>query len=423
MPQYRIFQSPRLSGEVPVSTSKNAVLPILAAALLTGEEVLIHRAPTLTDVAHMIDTLRSCGAEAEIRDGCAHVRAQSVGSPRDIPALRAMRASVLVMGPILARAGACELSMPGGCAIGQRPIDLHLKGLQKLGAKVEQDGGVVRVSGALKGANVYLDFPSVGATENVLMAAVLAKGLTRIENAAKEPEIFDLCRFLNRMGARIAGGGTANLTVEGVDCLHGAEYTPIPDRIEAGTLACAAALTEGSVLLENARSEHMRALLFKLAESGVICQEDAKGLRFRGKARHPIEVRTLSYPGFPTDLQAPLMAVACQTHGLSVFLETIFENRYMHVVELKRLGAHIRVEGQLALIQGGRPLQGAKVTATDLRAAAALMLAGLTAQGETVLDDPAGHLLRGYESLEEKLSLLGAACRRLDENNPVKQQQ
>ncbi|MBQ9264521.1 MAG: UDP-N-acetylglucosamine 1-carboxyvinyltransferase [Clostridia bacterium] len=416
MPQYKVTQSPRLSGEVPVSTSKNAVLPILAAALLTPEEVLIHQVPSLTDVHHMMGILRACGAETATQGSTAVLRAVSVGSPHEHALLRTMRASVLVLGPILARTGSCELSMPGGCAIGQRPIDLHLKGLQKLGAKVEQDGGTVRVSGALKGANIYLDFPSVGATENLLMAAVLSKGVTRIENAAKEPEITDLCHFLTAMGARIAGAGTANLTVEGVEGLHGAAYTPIPDRIEAGTLACAAALTEGSVLLESARSDHMRALLFKLTESGLICQEDARGLRLRGKARHPMEARTLSYPGFPTDLQAPLMTVACQTHGLSVFLETIFENRYMHVIELRRLGAQIRVEGQLALIQGGKPLNGGHVTATDLRAAAALMLAGLIAQGETVVDDPAGHLLRGYEGLENKLRALGADAVRLVES-------
>lgn len=320
---------------------------------------------------------------------------------------------MLVMGPLLSRNGACELSMPGGCAIGQRPIDLHLKGLQKLGAHVAQDGGAVRVSGGLKGANIYLDFPSVGATENLVMAACLAKGVTRIENAAKEPEITDLCHFLTAMGARIAGAGTANIIIEGVGVLHGTAYTPIPDRIEAGTLACAAAMTEGSVLLTGARSDHMRALLFKLSESGVICQEDEKGLRLRGRARHPMEARTLSYPGFPTDMQAPLMVVAAQTHGLSVFLETIFENRFMHVVELKRLGAQIRVEGQLALIQGGKQLTGAIVTATDLRAAAALMLAGLIAQGKTTLSDPTGHLMRGYEGLEEKLGLLGAHVEKL----------
>ena len=413
MPQYKMIQSPRLSGEAMVGTSKNAVLPILAAALLTGEEVLIHRMPRLTDVDHLMQILRVCGAEVTLQDATARVRAAAVGSPREHPLLRTLRASVLVLGPLLARTGECEISMPGGCAIGQRPIDLHLKGLVKLGARVEQDGGTVRVSGDLRGANIYLDFPSVGATENLLMAAVLAKGVTRIENAAKEPEIADLCHCLAAMGARIAGTGTANLTVEGVESLHGAEYTPIPDRIEAGTLACAAAVTEGSVLLEHARSEHIRALLFKLTESGVLCQEDARGLRLRGKARHPMEARTLSYPGFPTDLQAPLMTVACQTHGLSVFLETIFENRYMHVVELKRLGAQIRVEGQLALIQGGKPLTGARVTATDLRAAAALMLAGLIAQGETVMDDPAGHLRRGYEGLEEKLRSLGGQVTRI----------
>ena len=414
MAQYRICHSPRLSGEVSVSTAKNAVLPIIAAALLTQEEVIIHQTPRLTDVEHMLGILRSCGAETETEGTDARVRALAVDSPADHGLLRTMRASVLVLGPLAARNGACSLTMPGGCAIGQRPIDLHLKGLQKLGAKVEQEGGTVTVSGFLKGANVYLDFPSVGATENLVMAATLAKGVTRIENAAKEPEITDLCHFLTLMGARIAGAGTANIIVEGVDHLHGAEYTPIPDRIEAGTLACAAALTEGSVLLTGARTDHMRALLFKLSESGLICQEDARGLRLRGRARHPMEARTLSYPGFPTDMQAPLMAVATQTHGLSVFLETIFENRYMHVVELRRLGAHIRVEGQLALIQGGRTLNGTAVTATDLRAAAALMLAGLAAQGQTTVADPAGHLARGYEGLEEKLSALGASARRLD---------
>ena len=413
MAQYQMEHSPRLSGEVAVSTAKNAVLPILAAALLTQEEVILHQTPELTDVSHMLDILRSCGAEASRTGGDARIRAVCAGNPLDHGLLRTMRASVLILGPLLARTGNCELSMPGGCAIGQRPIDLHLKGLQKLGARVEQDGGTVRVSGSLRGANVYLDFPSVGATENLIMAASLARGVTRIENAAKEPEIADLCHFLTAMGARVAGAGTANITVEGVPCLHGAEYTPIPDRIEAGTLACAAALTEGSVLLLGARTDHMRALLFKLSESGVICQEDARGLRLRGKARHPMEARTLSYPGFPTDMQAPLMVVATQTHGLSVFLETIFENRYMHVVELKRLGAQIRVEGQLALIQGGKPLNGATVTATDLRAAAALMLAGLTAQGTTVLTDTAGHLMRGYDHLEQKLQALGASVQRL----------
>ena len=413
MPLYQVAFSPRLSGEVHVSTAKNAVLPILASALLTQEEILVHQVPDLTDVRHMLEILRSCGAEVLEEKRAVSIRTVCAHSPDESALLRTMRASVLILGPLLTRTGECRLSMPGGCAIGQRPIDLHLKGLQKLGAKVEQEGGTVQVSGALKGANIYLDFPSVGATENLIMAAVLSKGVTRIENAAKEPEITDLCHFLTAMGGRIAGAGTANIMIEGVECLHGAEYTPIPDRIEAGTLACAAALTEGSVLLEGARTDHMRALLFKLTESGMICQEDARGLRLRGKARHPMEARTLSYPGFPTDMQAPLMVVATQTHGLSVFLETIFENRYMHVVELKRLGAQIRVEGQLALIQGGRALNGAHVTATDLRAAAALMLAGLIAQGRTTLSDPGGHLMRGYEGLEDKLKALGAEVKKV----------
>ena len=414
MPQYQISHSPRLSGEIPISTAKNAVLPILAACLLTKEEIILHQTPHLTDTGHMLDILSICGAAIRQEGKTVCIRADAPQSPMENELMRTMRASVLVMGPLTARCGECCLSMPGGCAIGQRPIDLHLKGLQKLGARVELSGGLVQISGKLTGANIYLDFPSVGATENLVMAATLARGVTRIENAAKEPEIVDLCHFLSAMGARIAGAGTANIIIEGVETLHGAEYTPIPDRIEAGTLACAAALTDGHVLLQGARSDHMRALLFKLSEAGVICREDKKGLRLMGKARHPMEARTLSYPGFPTDMQAPLMVVATQTKGLSVFLETIFENRYMHVVELKRLGADIRVEGQLALIQGGAPLTGAHVTATDLRAAAALMLAGLVAQGQTILSDPAGHLMRGYEALEEKLRLLGANTGRIE---------
>ena len=415
MPQYLIRQSPKLSGEVPVSTAKNAALPMMAAALLTNEEVILHRMPHLTDTLHMTRILTSCGAQAAWEGDDLSIRAEGAGSPTDEAALRSMRASVLVLGPLAARSGECSLSMPGGCAIGQRPIDLHLKGFQKLGAKVESDGGRARVSGGLKGTSVYLDFPSVGATENLVMAACLARGITRIENAAKEPEIVDLCGLLNLMGGRVAGAGTANITVEGVEKMHGAEYTPIPDRIEAGTLACAAALTDGSVLLTGARSDHMRALLFKLGEAGVIYQEDERGLRLRGRARHPLEARTLSYPGFPTDMQSLLMVVATQAHGLSVILETIFENRFMHVVELNRMGAQIRVEGQLAMIHGGKPLTGAHVTATDLRAAAALIVAGLCAQGETLLSDPAGHLMRGYEGLEDKLAMLGADAKKLTE--------
>lgn len=412
MAVYSIQHSPKLSGDVRVSTSKNAVLPILAAALLTQEEVFIQNVPQLSDVENMCRILSQCGAEVRMEQEGVRVCARQIESPRQQDALRTMRASVLILGPLLARCGEAILSMPGGCAIGQRPIDLHLKGLQKLGARIQLEGGAVRAEGKLTGSSIYLDFPSVGATENLLMAAALARGVTRIENAAKEPEIVDLCQFMNACGARIVGGGTANITVEGVTHLHGTVYSPIPDRIEAGTLACACAVTDGSVLLMGARSDHMRALLFKLQEMGMIIQEDQKGLRLRGKARHPIEVRTLSYPGFPTDMQAPMMVAASQVSGLSVFLETIFENRFMHAVELGRMGAQIRVEGQLALIHGS-DLVGAQVNATDLRAAAALMIAGLCAQGETLLMDENNHLLRGYEALESKLCQLGGTVVRM----------
>ena len=416
MSQYLIGQSPRLSGEVSISTSKNAVLPILAAALLTHEEIIIHQVPNLTDTCHMAEILKVCGAEVSFCQGDMRIRALSIGSPKENSLLRTMRASVLVLGPLAARTGECELSMPGGCAIGQRPIDLHLKGLQKLGAKVELDGGIARVSGGLKGANIYLDFPSVGATENILLASVLADGHTRIENAAKEPEIIDLCMFLRQMGAEIEGVGTGTLYVTGQKQLHGCVYRPIPDRIEAGTILCAAAMTDGSVLLRNACPEHMRAVLFKLKEAGVSLRESSAGLRISGRAIHPFQVRTLAYPGFPTDMQAPMMALALKMRGTSVFLETIFENRFMHAREMARLGAHIRIEDRIALVNGGQPLAGATVNSTDLRGGAAMILAGMAAEGETLLQDPQGHIARGYEDLPGMLSALGADVTVMDWN-------
>ena len=402
-----------------VSTAKNAVLPILAAGLLTQEPLIVKDVPRITDVDILLQILRECGAEVERSGRDVSVCAQNPGSPENEAIIRKLRASVLVLGPILARSGSACVFLPGGCAIGQRPIDLHVKGLQTMGAIVHARGGQRQLSGKLIGDRVYLDLPSVGATENLMMAATLARGQTILENAAKEPEIVDLARFLTEMGARVAGAGTANIIIEGVESLHGTSYRPIPDRIEAGTLACAAALTEGSVFIKNARPDHLRAVLFKLSETGVLWQEDARGIRLRGRARHPIEVRTLSYPGFPTDMQAPMTVVATQAHGLSIFLETIFENRFMHLIELKRLGAQIRVEGQLAMIHGGKQLTGATVRATDLRSAAALMLSGLVAQGETTLLDDAGHLLRGYESLENKLNALGANIQLIAEKEMV----
>ena len=408
MPIYTIRNSPALHGEARINTSKNAVLPLMAAALLCRTPVTLHQVPALTDVDSMAEALAACGARVK-RDGRdMTVAAEDLHSPGDAAVMRRLRASILVLGPLCARAGEAEVPLPGGCAIGQRPVDIHLRGLHALGAETAQENNLAIARGRLRGGSVYLDFPSVGATENLVMAAALAEGVTRIENAAKEPEIVDLCDFLNRCGARILGAGTGTIVVDGVRRLCGAEYTPIPDRIEAGTLACAAAVTEGSVLLSGARTDHLRALLFKLREMGMLVQEDARGLCLRGRAKRSADVRTLSYPGFPTDLQAPMMAVCCKAKGRSVFLETIFENRYMHAVALSRMGADIRTEGRMAVVQGGLPLYGCPVEATDLRAGAALMLAGLIAQGETRLLDEAGHIDRGYERLDEKLRLLGA---------------
>ncbi|NCB05089.1 MAG: UDP-N-acetylglucosamine 1-carboxyvinyltransferase [Clostridia bacterium] len=408
MATYLIRHSPQLSGEVTVNTAKNAALPILAAGLLTREPLKVLATPDITDVKTLLEILRDCGAEVTQSGADVSVSAAEPQSPSEDAAMRKLRASILVLGPILARAGSACVSLPGGCAIGQRPIDLHLKGLQALGAKAYQTGGQVQLSGRLVGASVYLDLPSVGATENLMMAATLAQGTTKIENAAKEPEITDLANCLNTMGAKVRGAGTGSITIEGVEELHGATYRPIPDRVEAGTLACAAAITHGSVLLRGACPEHMRAVLFKLMEAGVGVRETPAGIRLSGTAASPFEIRTLAYPGFPTDMQAPMTVVALQSHGTSVILETIFENRFMHATELSRLGAHIRVENNVALIEGGIPLCGATVRSTDLRAGAALMLAGLIAQGETVLLDPAGHIARGYQDLPQKLRSLGA---------------
>ena len=381
MATYRIRPCARLSGEITVHSAKNAVLPLMCGALLTRETVTIEQIPALTDVKTLTDILRDCGVlmHADQAEKLLTMTADSPRSPRREDLLSRMRASVLVMGPLLARTGYARVALPGGCAIGQRPIDLHLKGMEALGA-----------------------------TENILMAAALAQGTTRIENAAKEPEIADLCDFLTQMGAHISGGGTSTILIEGRETLHGCRYRPIPDRIEAGTLLCAAAMTEGSVLLRGVRPEHMRAVLYKLGESGVTLRESAAGLRLSGRATQPLQVRTLAYPGFPTDMQAPMMALALSLRGTSVFLETIFENRFMHAREMVRMGASIRIEDRIALVSGGHPLGGTNVTSTDLRGGAALMLCGLLAEGETTLHDPNGQIARGYEDLPGMLRALGA---------------
>ncbi len=409
MATYRIHHCEQLSGECSVHAAKNAVLPILCAALMTREPVTIERVPQLTDVETLLEILTECGASMSRNGDELTLWTDEPHSPTSENLLSRMRASVLVMGPLLARTGYARVTLPGGCAIGQRPIDLHIKGMQALGAEAQLTPGSVTLQGELKGGNVYLDFPSVGATENIILAAALAKGSTRIENAAKEPEIIDLCACLNDMGAKISGGGTGTIFIEGRESLHGCTYKPIPDRIEAGTILCAAAMTEGSVLLRGIRPEHMRAVLFKLMESGVTLRESAAGLRLSGRASQPIQVRTLAYPGFPTDMQAPMMALALKLRGTSVFLETIFENRFMHAREMARLGANIRIEDRIALVTGGRTLAGSTVTSTDLRGGAALMLAGLAAEGETILQDPHGHIARGYENLPAMLRGLGAS--------------
>ena len=414
MAHYAVRESPPLRGEIPISTSKNAVLPIMCGALLTGDDVRIEKPPQLTDVTTLTSLLRACGCRVIRERDALTITACALRSPQDEEDVRKMRASVLVLGPLLARLGEARIPLPGGCAIGQRPIDQHIKGMSALGAKVVFDHGGVTLTGRLRGAVIYLDMPSVGATENLMMAATLAEGTTRIENAAKEPEIVDLAAFLGSMGAKIAGAGTSTVTVEGVASLHGTSWQPIADRIEAGTMACACAITGGELLLRGARAEHLRSLLFKLSEAGVHIQDTPGGLMVFGRAKQPFEIRTMVYPGFPTDLQAPMMAVACKTPGTSVFLETIFENRFMHAAELARLGAHIRVENRVAVVEGTRQLTGAPVRATDLRAGAALILAGLCAEGETLVDDEGGHIDRGYCHIEEKLSQVGGDVRRVE---------
>ena len=410
MPALLVSKSPPLSGEVTIHGAKNSVLPILAATLLCRTPCVLHNCPDILDVTHTRAILHSLGCASERRGASVYIDPRSCAGHSIPPELAAsMRASSLFLGALLARQGEASLSLPGGCPIGARPVDYHLLAFRALGAEVtETDDTIHCRARRLTGAKITLPGPSVGATENLLMAAALADGVTRIENAAKEPEIVDLADFLNLAGAHIVGAGTGTLVIEGVSRLSGVEYTPIADRIEAGTLACAAAITKGSMLLCGVHGEHLRALLFKLREMGLLVQEDARGLCLRGQVRHGADIRTLSYPGFPTDLQAPMMTVACAARGRSVFLETIFENRYMHAISLCRMGADIRTEGRMAVVEGGRPLSGAVVEATDLRAGAALMLAGLIAQGETTLLDEPGHICRGYEGLDEKLRALGA---------------
>ncbi len=405
-----------LRGTVKISSAKNAVLPVIAASLLTESECIIEDAPELEDVKVMTEVLNSLGAKALREGDSIKISAGTIDSfeaPYDL--VRKMRASFLVMGPLLARKGRARISMPGGCAIGSRPIDLHLKGFAALGANIELGHGFVEAKcDKLKAATIYLDFPSVGATENIMMAAALAEGQTTIGNAAKEPEIIDVANFLNSMGAKIRGAGTDIIKIEGVKELSGISYTVIPDRIETGTYLVAGAITGGNVLLENVVPEHLKPVIAKLIECGADITEEPEGLRVIGCER-PVasDVKTMPYPGFPTDMQAQIMAFLSKACGTSMVIETVFENRYMHVEELKRMGAKIKIEGRSAVVEGVEKLSGAPVKATDLRAGAALILAGLAAEGTTKVMHTY-HIDRGYVDIVGKLKNLGANIKKVD---------
>jgi len=398
-------------------SAKNAILPVLAASLLTGEEVVLHEVPPIQDVITMLSLLERLGASVRREGDSVRLRAGRVlgwEAPYDL--MRQMRASFLVVGPLLARFGRARASLPGGCAIGQRPVDLHLKGFRALGAEVEIRHGYLELRAErLRGTRIYLDYPSHTSTENIMMAACLAEGTTFIENAALDPEVVDLASFLNAMGGRVFGAGTQIIRVDGVRELRGCSHTCIPDRLEAGTYAIAAAITGGEVTVENVVPEHLKPVLAKLAEAGAEVEVHPGAIRVRGRGRpRAANVKTWPYPGFPTDLQAPIMSLLSLAEGTSVITETVFENRFLHVEELRRMGADISLQGPSAIVRGVEGLTGAPVWATDLRAGAALVLAGLAARGVTEVFE-VRHLDRGYHDLVGKLSRLGADIRRVEE--------
>jgi UDP-N-acetylglucosamine 1-carboxyvinyltransferase len=405
----------RLSGKIPISGAKNAALPLLAAALLPSGQSTFKNVPQLADVRTMAKLLRMLGWTAEGTEALAIAPPAGKKKPKlEAPyeLVKTMRASVLVLGPLVARYGKARVSLPGGCAIGARPIDQHLKGLEAMGAKVTLDHGYVDVEcKRLRGATIVLDMPTVTGCENIMMAAALAKGRTVIENAAREPEVEELALVLNKMGAKVQGAGTSIITIEGVDELLPIEHSIIPDRIEAGTFAVAAAMTKGDVLLDGARPEHMDAIIAKLRAMGATVSAEADGLRVKGGEVKAADIVTQPHPGFPTDMQAQFMVLACLAKGQSVIKEMIFENRFMHVPELARMGADIQITGRAAAVRGGTKLTGANVMATDLRASASLVLAGLVAAGKTEVLR-VYHLDRGYEAIEKKLRGVGAKIKR-----------
>lgn len=399
----------RLAGEVTVSSSKNAILPILAASLLTEEEVEIDKVPIINDVIIITELIHNLGSTIEKKENKIRFKAVKVGTSPAYELVRQIRASFLVAGPLLARHGMIKIALPGGCAIGTRPIDLHLKGFKALGANIRLSGGdVIASSSGLKGNHIYLDFPSVGATENIMMAAALAEGTTYIENAALEPEVVDLANFINTMGGKVSGAGRNVITIKGVKKLHGTQYTAIADRIEAGTYMVAAAATGGDVTIKNVIPEHVKAISAKLTESGAQVVEDTDKIKVkRDDSIKPLYIKTLPYPGFPTDMQAQFMAYLSCADGSSVVTESVFENRFMHVPELSRMGAKIKAESRTAIIKGVKQLSGTKVKATDLRAGAALLIAALMAKGTTIINS-SEHIDRGYENIVDKLNCLGA---------------
>lgn len=406
-----------LHGDVWISGAKNAVLPILASTLLADGPVSIGNVPHLHDVTTTMELLGQMGVQLVLDERMKiHVDPRSIKScsaPYDL--VKTMRASILVLGPLVARYGEAEVSLPGGCAIGSRPVDLHIKGLQALGADVTVENGYIRAKAKrLKGARIVMDIVTVTGTENIMMAAALASGTTVIENAAQEPEVVDLANCLNAMGAKVSGAGTATLVIEGVERLHGTDYDVLPDRIETGTFLVAGAITGGKVLAKKARPKTLDAVLVKLEEAGahINTGDDWIELDMRGNRPKAVNITTAPYPAFPTDMQAQFTALNCVAEGVGIITETVFENRFMHAHELQRLGADIRLEGNTAIIKGVSKMTGAPIMATDLRASACLVLAGLVAEGDTTVDR-VYHIDRGYECIEEKLGTLGARIRRL----------
>jgi UDP-N-acetylglucosamine 1-carboxyvinyltransferase len=418
MDRFLIKGGTPLHGEVTISGAKNATLPLMAATLLTAEPCVLRRVPNLSDVHFMAEILESLGATAKFEGHELHLQSAKIKGVGDYELIRKMRGSICILGPLLARTGKALVSMPGGCVIGARPIDLHLKGLKSLGAKIRIESGYIDATARkLTGAELFLGGrcgPTVLGTANVMMAAVLAEGVTIIESAACEPEVVDLGNFLNAMGARVCGVGSPTITITGVKSLHGAEHEVIPDRIETATFAVAAAATRGEVTLRGARPDHLHAVLDKLREAGVKVERDGPALRIsRAGQLKAVDITTLPYAGFPTDAQAQMMALMALTPGISIITERIFESRFMHVSELARLGAEIAIEGPSAIVKGGRPLSGAPVMASDLRASAALVIAGLAARGTTEVSR-VYHIDRGYENIDGKLRKLGARIERVE---------